>query len=131
MQGQDGKDQKWCAGFVCLIVAQAARDLGTNPPFKRQVGVDALVEDAKKNDRFIAENEVSDPIERKSKLRAGRIFVVRNTPTDWTHTGIVLGLNDQTFDTLEGNTGGDGGTDGANARQGNRSYTKKDFLRLI
>jgi lysozyme family protein len=131
MQGREGTDQKWCAGFVCLMVAQAARDLGIAIPFKRQVGVDALVDDAKAAGRFISESEVPDTLRRKSKLRPGQIFVVRASASDWTHTGILLSLKDASFDTLEGNTGGDGGTDGANARQGNRSYSSKDFLRLV
>jgi lysozyme family protein len=131
MRGRDGSDQLWCAGFSCLIVAQAARDLGSKMPFPRQVGVDALVKDAKASGRFVRESEVGDPIARKSKIPPGSLFVVRRTSTDWTHVGIVLALKTTTFDTLEGNTGGDGGTDGANARIGNRSYPKKDFLRLI
>lgn len=131
MQGLEGSDQLWCAGFVCLMVAQAARDLGTDMPFRRQVGVDALVKDAKNSMRFIPERDVTDPVVRKSKLRPGRLFVVRASASDWTHVGIVLAINDKSFDTLEGNTGGDGGTDGANARQGNRSYASKDFLRIV
>ncbi|MGX1317288.1 lysozyme family protein [Bradyrhizobium sp. USDA 377] len=130
MRGNQGTDQKWCAGFVCFIVAQAARDLGTNIPFRRQAGVDELVNDAKASGRFVAESEVRDEVKRRSKLRPGQIFVVRASSTDWTHTGVVLSINDKTFDTFEGNTGGDGGNDGANARQGNRSYTGKDFIRL-
>jgi len=131
MKGAEGSDQKWCAGFVCFAVAQAARDLNVTVPFKRQVGVDQLVKDAETDGRFIAEKNVQDGIGRRSKLRPGYIFVVRKTPDDWIHTGLVLGLKDQTFDTLEGNTGGDGGTDGANARESNRSYLGKDFLRLL
>ena len=122
--------QKWCSGFTCLIVAQAARDLGTTMPFTRQAGVDALVADAKASGRLIKEKDVADPIARKSKVQPGSLFVVRRTSTDWTHVGIVLTLRSTTFDTFEGNTGGDGGTDGTNARQGNRSYAAKDFLRL-
>ncbi|MER8394925.1 peptidoglycan-binding protein [Mesorhizobium sp. M1340] len=131
MRGQQGKAQKWCAGFICLIVAQAARDLGVTTPFTRQVGVDALVADAKASGRLIKEKDVADPIARKSKVLPGSFFVVRRKSTDWTHVGIVLALRSTTFDTLEGNTGGDGGTDGTNARQGNRSYAGKDFLRLV
>lgn len=131
MRGRDGSEQLWCAGFSCLMVAQAARDLGMGMPFKRQVGVDALVADAKTQGRFVAEREIADPIVRKSRILPGSLFVVRRTSTDWTHVGIVSVLKGTTFDTLEGNTGGDGGTDGANARLGNRSYLKKDFLRLI
>ena len=35
MAGHDGAPQLWCAGFTCLIVTQAARDLGIAMPFKR------------------------------------------------------------------------------------------------
>src|SRR5262249_2175348 len=99
MQGKEGTNQKWCAGFGCFMVAQAARDLGVNAPFRRQVGVDSLVADAKSSGRFIAEPEVSNLIKRRSKLRPGQIFVVRASASDWTHTGILLSLNDNSFDT--------------------------------
>ena len=61
MQGQQGKEQLWCAGFVCLMVAQAARDLKIPLPFKRQVGVDALVADAKASGKFIGEATCPTP----------------------------------------------------------------------
>lgn len=131
MKGDEGEAQKWCAGFVSLIVAQACRDLGAPPPFRRQVGVDQLVADARASGRFVPENDARDPTLRRSRVHPGMLFVVRSSPTDWTHTGIVLQLNDTSFDSLEGNTGGDGGTDGPNARIGNRSYANKDFLRLV
>ncbi|MGO6676436.1 hypothetical protein [Rhizobium leguminosarum] len=131
MLGKEGEDWKWCGGFVSFMIEQAARDLGVDIDFKRQVGVDELVDDAKKAGRFIRENEVSTPLLRQSKLSPGYLFVVRETATDWTHVGVVSSLMSQTFDTLEGNTGGDGGTDGANAREGNRSYPDRDFIRLL
>ncbi|NEJ94331.1 hypothetical protein [Rhizobium ruizarguesonis] len=131
MRGKEGSDWKWCGGFVSLMIEQATRDLGVDIDFKRQVGVDELVDDAKKAGRFIRENEVSTPLLRQSKLSPGYLFVVRGTATNWTHVGIVSSVMPQTFDTLEGNTGGDGGTDGPNARKGNRSYPDRDFIRLL
>src|SRR5262249_53242920 len=100
-------------------------------PFKRRVGVDALVADAKADGRFIKEAGVPNPLVRKSKLRPGLLFVVRASANDWTHVGIVSNVKDQTFDTVEGNTSGDGGSNGTTARAGNRSYTSKDFLQLM
>ncbi|MGB3338521.1 MAG: peptidoglycan-binding protein [Devosia sp.] len=131
MAGLQGVEQKWCAGFISTIISQAARDLKTAMPFKRQVGVDALVADAKETGRFVKENEVPDAISRRSRLRPGDLFVVRQSSSDWTHVGILLDPKDSSFDTLEGNTEVDGGNDGANARQGNRSYTGKDFIHLL
>ena len=131
MRGSEGKDQKWCAGFVSFVIEQAARDLKCNVPFPRQVGVNALVADAKKTKRFISENELSTPLLRQSKLKAGNLFVSRSSTNNWDHVGIMTSLIASTFDTLEGNTGGEGGTDGANAREGNRSFKNKDFLRIF
>ena len=131
MQGRDGSDQLWCAGFVCLMIAQAARDLGVKLPFRRQVGVDALVADAKAGGRFIKEGDVRDSIAKKSKLRPGFLFVVRRTASDWTHVGIVFDVKDQTFETFEGNTSVEGSRNGTTARLGNRSYPSKDFLSLL
>ena len=131
MRGADGADQLWCAGFVSLIFEQAARDMGIKVPLKRQTGVDALVADAKTNGRFIAESEVNTALLRASRLRRGYLFVIRKDAKDWTHVGFVLSIGPTSFDTIEGNTGGEGGVDGDEARQNNRSYPSRDFIRLI
>lgn len=128
MAGLEGEEQRWCAGFVCFVVAQAARDLGVPMPFKREVGVPPLVGNAKTADRFVPEAQVKTLLQRRSKLKAGDIFVVRDAAGAWTHTGFLLSLNENTFDTIEGNAGGEGGIDGPNARKGNRAYQGKDFL---
>ena len=47
MAGRDGEDQLWCAGFVCFVVDQACRELKIDLPFKRQVFVPTLVNDAR------------------------------------------------------------------------------------
>ncbi|CUX34449.1 MULTISPECIES: hypothetical protein [Agrobacterium] len=131
MRGAEGKDQPWCAGFVSLIIEQAARDMGIKPPLKRQVGVDALVADAKASGRFIAENEVATPLLRSSRLRPGYLFVIRQDASDWSHVGFVLSMGAETFDTIEGNTNRKGGVEGIEARQNNRRYLSRDFIKLI
>ncbi|WP_321338764.1 peptidoglycan-binding protein [uncultured Cohaesibacter sp.] len=131
MEGQHGSAQKWCAGFVCFVVTQAARDMGVALPFRRQVGVDQLVADAKKAKRFIAGASLDTPLKRRSTLSPGTLFVVRRTSTDWTHVGLVLNVNGDDFDTLEGNTDPVGGVDGANAKRSNRAFASKDFLTLL
>ncbi len=129
MQGKEGAPQAWCAGFVCSIVKQAAADLGEKSPFKRQVGVDALVRDAKSSDRFISERNLSNALQRKSRIPLGCLFVIRKTNTDWTHVGIVTALDNDDFLTIEGNTNGVN-VDGGAAIYSNRAYKNKDFLLL-
>jgi lysozyme family protein len=129
MAGDDGKEQLWCAGFVCFVVAQACRELKIDMPFKRRIGVPLLVDDARASGRLVNAAELKTPQERRSKLKPGFIFAVRNGAS-FSHTGFVLGLNDATFDTVEGNTGAEGGNDGANAKQGSRPFAGNDFIRL-
>ena len=129
MAGHDGSDQLWCAGFVCFVVAQACRELNIKMPFDRQVGVPALVNDARRQGRLVNEAELKTPPERRSKLKPGYIFAVRNGAS-FSHTGFVLSVNDTTFDTVEGNTGQEGGNDGPNAKQGSRPFAGNDFIRL-
>ena len=129
MAGRDGADQLWCAGFVCFVVAQACRELKIEMPFKRQVGVPSLVDDARDSGRLVNEAGLKTPLERRSKLKPGYIFAVRNGAS-FSHTGFVLSVNDATFDTVEGNTGTEGGHDGANAKQGSRPFAGNDFIRL-
>ncbi|PVB59515.1 peptidoglycan-binding protein [Labrenzia sp. 011] len=131
MRGRQGSDQLWCAGFACLIVAQAARDLKQKLPFTRRVGVDRLVEDAKNARRFIRGSRLDTAQKRLSALQPGMLFVIRKSSTDWTHVGIVRKVNEDTFDTYEGNTSKDGGRDGIIACQKNRSYKSRDFLKLL
>ena len=130
MAGQDGADQLWCAGFVCFVVAQACRDLQMDMPFPRRVGVPKLVEDAQASGRLVKEGELGSTPLRRSKLKPGHIFAVRQGAS-YSHTGFVLSLNDATFDTIEGNTGVEGGNDGPNAKQGNLAFAGKDFIRLL
>lgn len=119
MAGADGAKQLWCAGFVCFVVAQACRELKIAMPFHRQVGVPALVDDARASNRVV----------KAAELRPGYIFAVRDGAS-FSHTGFVLSVNDTSFDTIEGNTGAEGGNDGANAKRGRRLFAGNDFIRL-
>lgn len=131
MTGHHGEQQLWCAGFVSFILAQAARDMEIDLPFKRQISVDALVADAQKSGRFISEESLAIPRMRPTRIPPGSLFVVRNpeNPKDWTHVGIVTDVDDDDFDTIEGNTNGSD-RDGSNAKVSNRGYGSKDFILL-
>ena len=99
-------------------------------PFRRHVGVDDLVKDAKESGRFIAESSIGDPMVRKTKIMPGSLFVIRKTDTDWIHVGIVTEMGVDTFLTIEGNTSGDN-VDGGNATYASRAITTKDYLLLV
>ncbi len=133
MDGHDGTEQEWCAGFACFIIAQAARLIGTAMPFPRQVGVSALIADAKASGRFISGADVPTPAARRSRLSPGCLFVIKTASQS--HAGIVTAVDDTTFDTVEGNTAE---TSSPEAKEGRgfeaialkRSYVDRDFILL-
>jgi hypothetical protein len=125
MQGRDGKEWAWCAGFACfmLLQANAARN-GGGCPISYRVGVNDLVHDAKRDDRFVPE-----AIRPDSRIRPGCLFVKRKND-NWYHTGIVLSVQGQSFQTIEGNTDTDGSPNGYEVFSKTRAYPGTDFILL-
>lgn len=130
MKGRQGADQLWCCGFVSMLTTQASRDIGAPSPFKRQVGVDALVADAKASGRFIAGKDLPNNANRAAAIQPGDLFVVRKSANDWNHVGIVESTGADGFNTIEGNTNGSN-NNGGEAKRSTRNYNKKDFIRLV
>jgi hypothetical protein len=57
---------------------------------------DTLAAQAKAVGRFIAEGA--------DRPEPGDIFLIRRTPTDWKHGGIVVEIRPDSFTTIEGNS---------------------------
>ncbi len=90
-------------------------------PITPSFSCDALAASAKAKGRFVSRDE-SGP---------GSFFLVRNTPTDWTHTGIVVSAGGETFKTIEGNTNDDGSREGFEVCARTRGFSDKmDFIRI-
>lgn len=47
-----------------------------------------------------------------SIVQPGDIFLLQKTPHDWIHTGIIVSVYGDTFETIEGNTNSGGSTNG-------------------
>ena len=124
MEGKDGPDQLWCAGFACFILQQACTTLDVSPPVKRCVSCDHLAEEAKRKGRFLGESDITD----FKQITSGSLFLTRKKENDWTHTGIVLGSRKDTFDTIEGNTNDEGNREGYEVCRRIRNYKDKDFI---
>lgn len=104
MDGHEGKDFPWCAGFVSFIIGQM---LETSTKYKEKnfppytMSCDELGKWATENDKLITDtNETSfDP---------GSVFLIKSTKSgdkiDWIHTGIVYKHNGSVIETIEGNT---------------------------
>src|SRR5437899_2976545 len=42
MEGREGEEWPWCAGFACFVLGQACRTLDVDPPFPPSVSCDSL-----------------------------------------------------------------------------------------
>jgi hypothetical protein len=124
MDGNEGNQWAWCAGFVCFILKQACKSLNVPLPFKKTYSCDILAAQAKEKGIFLGEKK----IENTSQITPGSIFLNRRTPTDWVHTGIVIEAEEEIFHTIEGNTNDEGSREGYEVCLRIRGYNKKDFV---
>ncbi len=130
MKGNEGKDWPWCAGFVCFILDQAARTMGTSMPFKSTFSCDVLADRTKTKGLFVSETNLKRGNPSRQEMPPGSVFLVRRIPGDWTHTGIVTSFDAETFATIEGNTNDEGSREGFEVCARTRGYTKRDFIRI-
>ena len=57
-----------------------------------------------------------------------QIFLVRQSATDWIHTGLAFNRSEEIFSTIEGNTNDEGSANGYEVCRRTRSMAKKDFI---
>lgn len=120
MDGNEGDAWPWCAGFVSFIIKQACRTIDIPVPIPLSFSCDELAAHAKRGGIFVAEGT--------GVPASGSLFLVRKTPTDWTHTGIVTHAQSEMFHTIEGNTNDEGHREGYEACARVRGYRDIDFV---
>jgi len=125
MHGRQGVDAPWCAGFTTFVTRQAADSTGVEPPIAGSSSCDALASQAKAAGVFLGQDTASP-----DQITPGALFLVRRTDTDWTHTGLVVTAEAETFGTVEGNTNDDGDREGYEVCARTRGYADKDFILL-
>ena len=117
--GHDGKAWKWCAGFVCTVIAQAAQAAGKAAPLPFTLSCDELMTAAGKVGRLID----------RSKIQGGDVFLCVNGD-DAFHTGLVTKGAAEYFGTVEGNSNDDGSANGHEVCGRSRGYANKVFISL-
>jgi len=126
MNGSEGKDFPWCAGFVTYVVRAAAKAHGQPTPLERTFSCDVLGAEAKKEGRYKRRVSPAD-------ASPGSIFLVPHgggNPNDWVHTGIITGGNRTVFNTIEGNTNDSGSREGFEVCARIRSCANVDVIAL-
>jgi len=67
----------------------------------------------------------------RSRDRAASLLPAKRVArNDWIHTGIVVRFDDETIETIEGNTNDTGSREGFEVVRRIRGYRSKDFVRL-
>jgi peptidoglycan hydrolase-like protein with peptidoglycan-binding domain len=120
MDGNEGQPWAWCAGFACFCLKRACESRSESVPITPSYSCDALAAAAKAKGKFVG----------RDKVGPGSFFLVRNTPSDWTHTGIVASASGETFKTIEGNTNDDGSREGYEVCARTRGYGNMDFIMI-
>ena len=126
MQGNEGSDWPWCAGFVSFILKQACKTLGMPLPIHTSFSCDSLAASAKERGLFLNESDAK----HNATIAPGSFFLDQRSPRDWVHTGIVQSVDDDVFHTIEGNTNDDGDREGYEVCRRIRNYKSKDFILL-
>lgn len=124
MDGHEGAEWAWCAGFAFYCLKQACDTLSVPLPLPATPSCDVLAMSAKNLGLLLT--QPSHP--QRSRIRPGSFFLVRRTPTDWTHTGIVVSAEPEVFHTIEGNTNDSGSREGFEVCARVRAYVNKDFV---
>ena len=124
MNGNEGPEWPWCAGFATWVLRQACRTIGVPMPHHYAFGCDFLAVKGQASGSFFSVRKPEDlPL-----VKPGYLFLVRRTPNDWTHVGIVEAVQGDTMTTIEGNTNDLGSREGFEVCRRTRSLSDKDFL---
>lgn len=123
MDGNEGKDWPWCAGFATWVLRQAAQEAGVPAPVGRTYSCDELAAFAEDGNCFCRGTRTA-----RADVGPGSLFLSRERAGDWTHVGIVLRTTPEWFETIEGNTNDDGSREGHEVVKRTRGWEGKDFV---
>jgi hypothetical protein len=123
MDGHDGPEWLWCAGFATYPIKQAAETLRVPMPVLRSFGVANIASDAKVKKHFLG---MPDPAKRRM-IKPGSLFLEEGGPMGYLHCGIVVGVSNDTMSTVEGNSNHDGSANGFEALTRTRGFKRMDF----
>jgi hypothetical protein len=125
MNGSEGRDFLWCAGFITYIIRAAAKAEGTASPVTRTFSCDAIGHEAKNKGSFRKRSTSAQAV-------PGSVFLVPHSThaADWIHTGIITGGDGSVFQTIEGNTNSGGSRNGVEACARSRACRNVDVVLL-
>lgn len=124
MDGFEGKKWFWCAGFVQSIFDQAASQLQKD--FRSLMPLtyscDIIAQKAIDKKLLIRNKTIRT---NPALAKPGDIFLLQKSAADWEHTGIITGVDQDIFETIEGNTNTDGSSNGNGVYKRTRNFRKQ------
>jgi hypothetical protein len=127
MDGNEGKDWPWCAGFACFVLKQACDSLGVAMPVPKSFSSGDLAASAKAGKRFVKGTGTASD---RQNIAPGYLFLLRGGTTGWRHIGIITNPKAGLSDTIEGNTNDEGSPEGYEVCMRTREYGPIDFIRI-
>lgn len=126
MDGHEGKEWPWCAGFATYILSQAAGVLCVPSPIARSYSCDVLATEAHEVGRLLKWDDPNPVVPIP-----GWFFLVRDPAHTglYRHIGIVRTVAESTITTIEGNGNTDGSSNGYEVCSITRS-NKYDWIRI-
>ena len=123
MDGRDGREWPWCAGFVSFVIRQAAATTALPVPFRLSFGCTELARYADAKGRFLGGSQAD------ARVKPGSVFVIpKEGGGAWSHTGFVVGIEGDHAVTIEGNTSVGGSREGTHVKSLRRPVSRLDFL---
>jgi len=123
MDGNQGADWPWCAGFDTFVVKQASSLSGLPTSLPRTYSCDVLGMWAKNNGKLVGGDSGN-----LTSVKPGHLFLLKKSPNDWQHTGIVVEMKPECCVTIEGNTNDEGSREGYEVCQRIRAFGSLDFV---
>ncbi len=124
MDGREGREWPWCAGFTSFVLRQASETRGVPMPHPVAFGCDYLAGVAQGNGRFLRPQTPSE----LASIKPGYLFLVRKTSNKWAHIGVVEAIDGEAMLTIEGNTNDSGSAEGFEVCRRTRGIKDKDYL---
>lgn len=144
MNGRDGEQWKWCAGFVSFCLRLASEETGQPLPFATSFSVDTIASRALAAGRWREGGKRHQPLEQDR----GWLFLVRSSMSglgqvqrseerpgslllpDYVHVGFVDDALADHFTTIEGNSNDAGSSNGDAVVRRHRGYKRCDFVAI-
>ncbi|MFC2107549.1 peptidoglycan-binding protein [Bacteroidota bacterium] len=124
MNGNEGQNYPWCMGFAQTILDQAYSCINKKftEVIPKSISCTEVGNYGLKNNKLIRNTEIKSNLH---KIKPGSLILKSISKNQWSHTGIIISINQQKIETIEGNTNKDGSSEGYTVCQHKRKINDR------